>query len=76
MINSWPKRRRIRLHHGHMHGFIGKFEGVVALSVLRGIAKLQVNHTMFRSQSGHDAEENLITLFARCHGEMHINSLT
>ena len=34
--------------------------------------KLEVHHKQFRSHSGHDSEENLITLCVCCHGEMHI----
>ena len=34
-------------------------------------ANLEVHHQQFRSQSGHDSEENLITLCVCCHGEMH-----
>ena len=33
---------------------------------------LEVHHREFRSHSGHDSEENLITLCVCCHGDMHI----
>lgn len=32
---------------------------------------LQVHHQRFRSQSGNDTEENLITLCDRCHDDEH-----
>ena len=32
---------------------------------------LQVHHIEFRSHSGSDSEENLITLCAQCHTELH-----
>jgi len=35
------------------------------------MSNLQVHHKQFRSRSGDDSEENLITLCARCHREMH-----
>jgi 5-methylcytosine-specific restriction endonuclease McrA len=33
--------------------------------------QLQVHHQKFRSQSGNDVEQNLITLCASCHAEIH-----
>ena len=35
------------------------------------MANLEVHHKHFRSRSGHDSEENLITLCARCHMSSH-----
>ena len=35
------------------------------------MANLEVHHKQFRSGSGHDSEENLITLCATCHAEVH-----
>ena len=32
---------------------------------------LQVHHLQFRSQSGGDEEQNLITLCAQCHAQVH-----
>jgi ATP-dependent DNA helicase RecQ len=32
---------------------------------------LEVHHKQFRSHSGHDSEENLITLCASCHTSVH-----
>ena len=35
------------------------------------MANLEVHHKEFRSQSGDDSEENLITLCTACHYETH-----
>ena len=35
---------------------------------------LQVHHLKFRSQSGADVEQNLITLCAACHAQMHLGA--
>lgn len=35
------------------------------------MANLEVHHREFRSQSGADAEENLITLCTTCHARLH-----
>ena len=36
-----------------------------------GASELQVHHIQFRSQMGGDREENLVTLCATCHRELH-----
>jgi 5-methylcytosine-specific restriction endonuclease McrA len=36
-----------------------------------GMSNLEVHHKEFRSQCGHDSEENLITLCAVCHASVH-----
>jgi len=35
------------------------------------MSNLEVHHQQFRSHSGHDSEENLITLCASCHAIAH-----
>ena len=35
------------------------------------MSNLEVHHRQFRSHSGTDSEENLITLCAACHARMH-----
>ena len=35
------------------------------------MSNLEVHHQEFRSQSGHDSEENLITLCVTCHAGVH-----
>jgi 5-methylcytosine-specific restriction endonuclease McrA len=36
------------------------------------MSNLEVHHKQFRSHSGDDSEENLITLCARCHLVVHL----
>jgi 5-methylcytosine-specific restriction endonuclease McrA len=35
------------------------------------MSNLEIHHQEFRSQSGHDSEENLITLCVTCHAGVH-----
>ena len=35
------------------------------------MSNLEVHHKQFRSHSGDDSEENLITLCTRCHADIH-----
>jgi 5-methylcytosine-specific restriction endonuclease McrA len=35
------------------------------------MSNLEVHHKQFRSHSGHDSEENLITLCFACHASIH-----
>ncbi len=35
------------------------------------MSNLEVHHKEFRSHSGHDSDENLITLCTACHAQMH-----
>ena len=35
------------------------------------MSNLEVHHKQFRSHSGHDSEENLITLCSACHASVH-----
>jgi 5-methylcytosine-specific restriction endonuclease McrA len=35
------------------------------------MVNLEVHHKEFRSHSGHDSEENLITLCTQCHAGIH-----
>jgi ATP-dependent DNA helicase RecQ len=37
------------------------------------MSNLEVHHQKFRSQSGDDSEQNLITLCAACHQQVHRN---
>jgi 5-methylcytosine-specific restriction endonuclease McrA len=34
-------------------------------------SNLEIHHKEFRSHSGHDSEENLITLCTQCHADVH-----
>jgi ATP-dependent DNA helicase RecQ len=37
------------------------------------MSNLEIHHKGFRSHSGHDSEENLITLCTQCHAGVHHN---
>jgi 5-methylcytosine-specific restriction endonuclease McrA len=37
------------------------------------MSSLEIHHKEFRSHSGHDSEENLITLCTQCHVGVHHN---
>ena len=37
------------------------------------MSNLEIHHKRFRSHSGHDSEENLITLCTQCHTGVHHN---
>ena len=37
------------------------------------MSNLEIHHKEFRSHSGHDSEENLITMCTRCHAGVHHN---
>ena len=68
-----PKNPRLRLSH--------EFYEDVRQQVLRRdgwrcqscgtMSNLEVHHKELRSQSGDDSEENLITLCAGCHADIH-----
>jgi 5-methylcytosine-specific restriction endonuclease McrA len=73
MRRSRPKRRRIRMD--------AESYKKLCLEVLQrdgwrcqncgGRERLQVHHKQFRSHSGDDSEENLITLCVTCHSSLH-----
>jgi hypothetical protein len=43
----------------------------LALPIVRTLPNLEVHEKEFRSQSGDDSEDNLITLRAECHAGVH-----
>ncbi len=67
------KSRRIRLDstsYGKLHRQVLERDGW-RCQVCGSMQNLQVHHLKFRSQSGGDEEQNLITLCAECHEWMH-----
>jgi 5-methylcytosine-specific restriction endonuclease McrA len=52
-------RQRVLLRDGWRCQFCGS------------MSHLEVHHKQFRSHSGHDSEENLITLCTQCHTDLH-----
>ena len=74
MIKNWPKRPRIRLNqeeYTHLRRQILERDGWRCQDC-GSSQNLQIHHKKLRSQSGHDAEENLITLCAQCHMRIHM----
>jgi len=75
MSSSSPDPPRLRLYPESCEG--------LRLRVLRrdgwrcqscgAMSNLEVHHKQFRSHSGHDSEENLITLCVSCHAQMHFH---
>ena len=67
------KSPRIRLDstsYGKLHRQVLQRDGW-RCQVCGNMQNLQVHHLKFRSQSGGDEEQNLITLCAECHERMH-----
>lgn len=74
MITRLPKRSRIRLNeeaYARLRRQILERDGWRCQGC-GAPQDLQIHHKKFRSQSGDDAEENLITLCAHCHVRIHI----
>jgi len=71
MIGS--KTARLRLDpaaYGNLRQQILRRDGYRCQSCGK-MSSLEVHHTEFRSHSGADAEENLITLCTACHARIH-----
>ena len=68
-----PKAPRLRLDplaYGSLRQQILRRDGWRCQSC-GTMSNLEVHHRKFRSHSGADSEENLITLCAACHARMH-----
>jgi 5-methylcytosine-specific restriction endonuclease McrA len=68
-----PKRARLRLDSGQYDTLRNQVlcrDGWRCQSC-GTMSKLEVHHKEFRSQSGDDSEENLITLCSACHASLH-----
>jgi len=73
MSSIGPKLPRLRLDpesYGDLQRQILRRDGWRCQSC-GTMSNLEVHHKRFRSHSGHDSEENLITLSVCCHREMH-----
>ena len=69
MIQSWPKRPRIRLNqeaYALLRRQILERDGWRCQDC-RSSQNLQIHHQKLRRQSGHDSEENLITVCVQRH---------
>jgi len=73
MQSGLPKVKRSRLDPGsyeELRQQILRRDGW-RCQLCGALSNLEVHHKEFRSQSGDDSEENLITLCAECHGRIH-----
>ncbi len=67
------KNPRLRLDshsYGELHRQVLERDGW-RCQFCSSMQQLQVHHLKFRSHSGDDVEQNLITLCAECHEQMH-----
>jgi 5-methylcytosine-specific restriction endonuclease McrA len=68
-----PKSPRLRLDsksYSELHRQVLERDGW-RCQVCGSMQNLQVHHLKFRSQSGGDVEQNLITLCVACHEQVH-----
>ena len=73
MSSIGPKPSRLRLHpvsYESLRQQILRRDGWRCQSC-GAMSNLEVHHKEFRSHSGHDSDENLITLCTTCHTYMH-----
>jgi HNH endonuclease len=73
MISSQPKRPRIRLDseaYNQLCRHVLQRDGW-RCQACGSRTNLEVHHIQLRSQSGDDAEENLMTLCSECHDQIH-----
>jgi 5-methylcytosine-specific restriction endonuclease McrA len=68
-----PKRPRLRLNH-EAYGELRKHvlqRDAWRCQACGSRSNLEMHHQKFRSRSGDDSEQNLITLCAACHASLH-----
>jgi 5-methylcytosine-specific restriction endonuclease McrA len=65
-----PRLRLDATSYGELHRQVLERDGW-RCQVCGSMQHLQVHHLKFRSHSGSDVEQNLITLCAHCHEQMH-----
>ena len=73
MTSIGPKTERLRLDpvaYGQLRQQILRRDGWRCQSC-GAMSNLEVHHREFRSHSGEDSEENLITLCSTCHAGIH-----
>ena len=76
MAAAWAKNPRVMLDpqsYSQLHRAVLQRDGW-RCQFCGCMQQLQVHHIQFRSHSGDDSEENLITLCVDCHGVLHLNS--
>jgi len=73
MTSVLPKRARLRLdteQYENLRNQVLRRDGWRCQSCGE-MSNLEVHHQEFRSHSGDDSEQNLITLCAKCHAGIH-----
>jgi 5-methylcytosine-specific restriction endonuclease McrA len=73
MTTILPKQQRLRLlpdAYREMHRQVLERDGWEC-QLCGAMSNLEVHHIRFRSHSGDDSEQNLITLCAACHASKH-----
>jgi len=73
MKSICPKRPRLRLDcdlYDQLRNQVLRRDGWKC-QACGTMSNLEVHHKEFRSHSGHDSEQNLITLCAACHTRLH-----
>jgi len=74
MTSAPPKSARLRLDpelYEHVRNQVLRRDGWRCQSC-GAMSNLEVHHREFRSHSGDDSEENLITLCVTCHATVHL----
>ncbi len=72
-MSSLPKTRHLRLdcrQYAELHQAILQRDSW-RCQICGAMSHLEVHHQQFRSHSGQDTEENLITLCHSCHAAIH-----
>lgn len=67
-----PKGRLVPDSYRKLHRQILQRDGW-RCQMCGSMQRLEVHHVQFRSHSGSDSEQNLITLCAECHAQMHLS---
>jgi 5-methylcytosine-specific restriction endonuclease McrA len=65
-----PRLRLDSTNYGELHRQVLERDGW-RCQACGSMQNLQVHHLKFRSHSGSDIEQNLITLCAQCHARIH-----
>ena len=76
-LPSFPKHRPVRLDQEATRALRQKvlLRDGWRCQACGAMRNLEVHHQRFRSHSGGDVEDNLITLCASCHGKLHARTV-
>lgn len=70
IVGKSPALRLDSTRYGKLHREVLERDGW-RCQICGSIQRLQVHHLKFRSHSGSDVKQNLITLCAECHERVH-----